>query len=183
MQAFQEEKLSENCLLTIFADEDPESPREWDNLGVMTCFHGRYNLGDETDLRSAMFNGWDELREHLEKEEGALHILPLFLMDHSGLTMSTGSFGCPWDSGQVGFIYTTAEKMKEMGTDEDNIEACLKAEVETYSQYLSGDVWGYVLYELKTCDLGHVHKEETDSCWGFYGVDAAVEAGKEARNG
>ncbi len=34
-------------------------------------------------------------------------ILPLFLYDHSGITMSTGPFSCPWDSGQVGWIYAS----------------------------------------------------------------------------
>ena len=29
-------------------------------------------------------------------------ILPLYLHDHSGLTMNTSGFHCPWDSGQVG---------------------------------------------------------------------------------
>ena len=32
-------------------------------------------------------------------------ILPLYLYDHSGLTMSTNDFGDRWDSGCVGFIY------------------------------------------------------------------------------
>jgi len=37
-------------------------------------------------------------------------ILPLFLYDHSGITMSTGPFSCPWDSGQVGWIYASKQK-------------------------------------------------------------------------
>ena len=31
----------------IHTDDDAESPREWDNLAKLFCFHGRYNLGDE----------------------------------------------------------------------------------------------------------------------------------------
>jgi len=37
-------------------------------------------------------------------------ILPLYLYDHSGITMSTGPFSCPWDSGQVGWIYAPKQK-------------------------------------------------------------------------
>jgi hypothetical protein len=37
----------ENYILEIFPDEPYESPREWDNLGTMICFHRRYNLGDK----------------------------------------------------------------------------------------------------------------------------------------
>ena len=38
--------------LKIVQDTDPESPRTWDNLGTMVCFHKRYELGDKTDYRT-----------------------------------------------------------------------------------------------------------------------------------
>ena len=31
----------------IFHDSAPQSPREWDNLGTMVCWHRKYCLGDE----------------------------------------------------------------------------------------------------------------------------------------
>lgn len=34
-------------VLKIYHDCDAESPREWDNLGTMVCFHRRYDLGDK----------------------------------------------------------------------------------------------------------------------------------------
>lgn len=37
--------------LTLHHDETPESPREWDNLGTITCWHRRYTLGDRHALR------------------------------------------------------------------------------------------------------------------------------------
>ena len=36
-------------------------------------------------------------------------MLPLYLYDHSGITMNTTGFSCPWDSGQVGWIYAFKE--------------------------------------------------------------------------
>jgi len=41
----------------IVADMNPESPREWDNVGTMVCSHRRYNLGDEHQLSSDDFAG------------------------------------------------------------------------------------------------------------------------------
>jgi len=35
--------------LEIEQDSSPESPRTWDNLGTMVCFHKRYDLGDDND--------------------------------------------------------------------------------------------------------------------------------------
>lgn len=97
-------------------------------------------------------------------------ILPLNLYDHSILHMSTSSFlgraqHAEWDSGQVGWIYATPEdieKEHDSLTPEsyERAESLLKSEVECYDCYLSGQCYGFRLYE---------NGEETDSCWGFLG--------------
>jgi hypothetical protein len=163
--------------IKVFIDDDPQSPRDWDNAGTMLCFHGRHNLGDKSDLISSDFSGWEELREYLAKEKDAVVILPLYLFDHSGLTMATTPFNCPWDSGQVGFIFITrakavaewgkklcTSKVKEMATK------CLEAEVETYDQYLRGEVYGYIIEDNEG---NHI-----DSCWGFYEKDYMISEAK-----
>ncbi len=106
-------------------------------------------------------------------------ILPLYLYDHSGITISTSSFNDPWDSGQVGWIYVLNDAIKKEFcvaeiTDEIRQKAIdiLKNEVETYDTYLRGDVYGYVLEEKIKCEhCGHVDTREIDSCWGFYGYN------------
>ena len=182
---------------------DHDSPRDWDNLGTMVCFHRRYNLGDVQESRhvgswladmlesldipncdqygnytdhwyyfindlannypEAKEKAWDILDKHI-------FMLPLYLDDHSGITINTTGFSCPWDSGQLGFIYVTkADVRKEWGKQriskklEQLIYKNLRAEVEVYDQYLTGDVWGYVIEDR--------HGEVLDSCWGFYGYD------------
>lgn len=157
--------------LKILHDEDPTSPREFDNLGIMVCFHGRYDLGDKHDLCQDDFEGWEHLCIYLQRQCGARYILPVYMLDHSGLALSTGPFSCGWDSGQVGFIYTTEEKMKEIGTPPEHVEECLKAEVELYGTYLNGECYGYVIEDQDG--------EEVGSCWGFYGHKDAEESGKE----
>lgn len=102
-------------------------------------------------------------------------ILPLNLYDHSGLRMSASSFigrahHAEWDSGQVGWIYATAEDIRsEYGNcsaeSVEKAKTLLKSEVETYDYYLSGQCYGFRLYE---------NGEETDSCWGFLGAFADV---------
>ena len=179
-------------IVTIVQDVNAESPRQDDNFGIMVCFHNRYNLGDEADahgLKHEWFDGWDEMEAHLRRPcdeddpegylgsgKGALVMLPLYLYDHSGITMNTTGFSCPWDSGQVGFIYATEETIKNIFSDKpptlEEIETHLKAEVEVYDQYLTGDVWGYIIED----ESG----EHLDSCWGFFGHAAAEQAAKEA---
>jgi hypothetical protein len=54
----------------------------------------------------------------------------------------------------------------------------LKGEVQTYDQYLTGDVYGYKVYKVTTCDHGHEHEEDLDSCWGFYGEEECISEAK-----
>ena len=42
------EKSVEEKRIRIKSDLNPESPREWYNIGTMVCWHSRYQLGDET---------------------------------------------------------------------------------------------------------------------------------------
>lgn len=150
----------------IFIDEDPVNPRkEFDNLGTMCCAHKRYNLGDEEAPRT--LGSWDGVRRHIESVHGPCIVLPLYLLDHSGLSISTTSeffracdpHGFDWS--QLGFIYVPLSKVrKDSGVKRiskrirKRITDILVSEVETYDQYLRGEVYGYVRGE--------------DSCWGFY---------------
>jgi hypothetical protein len=179
-----EEKRIGKYKVEVIQDESPSSPREDDNLGTMVCFHGRYDLGDKHNYKSGDYNGWDEMEKSIIKNENVGVILPLYLYDHSGITISTSPFSCNWDSGKIGFIFISKEKMlKEYGgkivtqTLKDKVEGYLKSEIEIYDQYLTGDVYGYRVSEVKTCSEGHEHEEELDSCWGYYGQENCMLEG------
>lgn len=167
--------------LQIVRSEVEDGPRGEGNLGTMVCAHRHYNLGDKAGLQAGIevvrehsnidfLDDYDlncaEVLELLTKTNQAI-ILPLYLFDHSGLTMSTSPFSCPWDSGQVGFIFASKKKVREYfnwtrlsKARITEVENSLKSEVKTYDQYLTGDVWGFRAIE---------DDEEVDSCWGFYG--------------
>lgn len=177
MEHTHEERIG-NYLIRIFPDDCGDSPRTWDNLGTMVCFHRRYDLGDKNDYCSGNYDGWEEMKEDIIKTENVHTILPLYLYDHSGITMSTSSFNDRWDSGQVGWIFVSKEKVEKERIDEKLVEKVLKGEVETYDQYIRGDVYGYKVYRVTTCDHDHEHEEELDSCWGFYGEEDCIEEAK-----
>lgn len=175
-----------NQVLTIYQDENIESCREWDNLGIMVCFHGRYSLGDKHDINHKDFDGWSQMKDYIIKEKKAVVIFSVYLYDHSGLRMKIGSFNgllpqghAEFDSGQVGFIYTTKERIKERFgikkvTDKSikKAEMVLRGEIETYDKELSGSVYGFNLEEIKVCEsCGETKMEFIDGCGGFYGYD------------
>lgn len=159
----------------VLYDRDPSSPREWDNAGHMVCWHRNYNLGDTHKFPDP--EDFDETAKDWEGDDRIAVILDLYLYDHSGITMSCSPFSCPWDSGQVGYIYLTrGDMMREWGykrltaARRTKLESYLKAEVETYDQYLTGDVYGHVV-------VGGPN--DGDSCWGYFGLKYAKEQAKE----
>ena len=161
--------------LEIWHDDSPESPRTWDNVGTMAIFHKCYRFGDEVLFSSDDFQGWDEMENYITDTLGAKVCLPIFMYDHSGVTIKTGPFSCGWDSGKVGFIYATEEKITETWGEctPATIQLAtqrLEGEVETMDQYLQGEVYGFKLIKPSLLDDPELDAEE-DSCWGFFGSD------------
>lgn len=193
-------KARENGMaLEVTQEIDPVDPREWDNLGEMVCWHPRYLLGDKQigkqhEVDEILLDILDEksgfseihrenisyyadssvlLRAVLKHTRTAL--LPLYLYDHSGISMSTGSRlfrmmdGAGWDWNMTGIIYATEKSIKkEFGVTEITEEVREKAkdqlreEVHTYDLYLRGEVYAFRLYNAET-------DEDIDSCGGFMG--------------
>lgn len=155
----------------IMRDEYPDSPRTWGPLGTMVCFHRRYQLGDDHTFSSPEdFDEWCKDRQ--------VERLPLYLLDHSGISISTRGFGDRWDSGQVGWVYVTHEKIiKDFNLNPwDAIEETiplalkvLKSEVEEYDKYLRGDVYEYIIEKIKSCPTcSNVTYETIEQVSGIY---------------
>lgn len=153
--------------LEIEQDQDVRSPRnpdEMTNFAVMFCAHRRYDLGDRQT---------QDVSEIEEFEASCDWHLPLYLYDHSGITISTEPFSCPWDSGRVGSIGITKAQLEATGlpVHRENALMVMRQEVEVYDQYLTGDVWQYTI----TDDDGEIK----DSLCGIYGHDYAEEEGRQ----
>ena len=155
-------------------DTDCENPRtSWDNVTTMVCFHKRYNLGDKHEYKSDNFNSWDELKTQIEEDHNVFMIKPLYLYDHSGITISTSDFNDRWDSGMIGFIFIEEKNwIKMMGEDmdrsEERLQRIIDSDVETFDSYLRGDVYRYEVWEVETCSLGHDHERFIEGCGGYY---------------
>lgn len=175
------EKIEGNLRLRIFQDEDACNPREDDNVGTFIMFHRRYNFGDKIceELADLEEVTPETVAEFCKRED--VVALPVFMIDHSGLSVSTRSFGCPWDSGQIGYIFVTHKKLKREQIDVERAEEILRGEIKTLDQYLTGDVYGYVVEKVeKCCECEKDKVEHVDSCWGFFGHKYAEEEGLAA---
>jgi len=174
--------------------------KDFDHAGTMVCWHKRYELGDEQpkETNSDWLQSFTEelpggdsvaywynraqdednpaysekMMDNAVERTLADHVimLPLYLYDHSGITMSTSRgypFNCPWDAGQVGWIYITKEdalktfNRKRVGKRlRLRIWDLLEAEVDEYDHYLTGAVYCF--------NLQDEDGEEIDGCGGFY---------------
>jgi hypothetical protein len=154
--------------LKVMHDESPESPREWDNLGTFVGWHSRYAIGDRQPSADPA-----DYTAALPKDE---IVLGVYMIEHGGVLYSTQPFGCPWDSGQVGYIHCSPSNPEAEGMTREAIVEALAAEVVTYSQWASGGVYGFILEEWLPAECGnesHGTWRSADSCWGFYGTDWA----------
>jgi hypothetical protein len=205
---YEREHLGEGVRVAIYPDEScgDDSPRQWSNVGQMVCEHSRYDLGDrkpeDSELEAVRRGGMALLARYLRRYGDAVGpVLPLGLLDHSGLHMWVGggshwTDSAGWDSGTVGFTYATRKQLAECGlpdpqhdgeTVDARIARALTQDVETYDQWLRGDVWGYVVEVRGDAgadeDADDADWDEVDACWGIYGSDEAMTEGREAAAG
>ena len=195
----QEYKLAGRRTLKIKVDEYQENPRKVaDQFGTFVGNHSRYDIFDEkasdgielalvvlTQLRSvdshrarkdALFLSRAIYDENVSSEaltdllNKVAIVLPVYMYDHSGVTIATTPFPCRWDSGQVGVIFVTkAKAMRALGESrvtkkfQARVEWYLNSEIELLDAYVTGEVFGFEIVD----ENGEVE----DSCWGFYGAN------------
>ena len=182
------------------------NPREGDlNLSTFFLYRPGYELGDE-QLRQGRFEdipcprcGEDPndrcrrcggvgtiaptLPEWLACQR-AISFTPLFILEHSGLTISSGATVLlsdrdvnasdtdprerfpgdaeAWDSSFSGFALVRPDDLQRTGCRREDIPAIVSAEVAEYALYLEGQVFWFV--------VGRDTPFE-DSCHGFLGMD------------
>lgn len=149
----QEIKLSKNRILKIIQDNDFNPRREQDNLGTIFSWHNRYNLADFPNSTLSK-SDYSSVKEAIDKNTSKEHviIIPLYIYDHSGITISTSPFDCPFDSGQFGFITVSKEKLrKEFGCKRitkktiNKAQEILNKEVIAFDYYLRGEQYSFAI--------------------------------------
>ena len=108
---------------------------------------------------------------------------PIWVYEHSGISIKVGDRTYPyndqWDSYYGGIAAITKAAVIENFQDTENWQRkaseCIQNVIETYDSYLTGDVWGYQLYELDMetykPDSSEPNWNETESVWGFIDCD------------
>jgi len=152
----------------IVKDETPMDTRSTEftdcNIGMLVIPRWQIN---ETNIHDECLNE-DTIAEYFGEDAV---VLPVYKFEHGEIALQCEPFACRWDSGQVGWIIADEEAIKRVGMvfpeDKDkrreDVERALRSEVESYSHYVNGDVFGYIIFDKDGNNI--------DSCWGFYGDD------------
>ena len=169
----------ESLTIKILAEDSPENPfTSWDCEPDIIGWHRRYDFNTRKEDKNKSPEQF--LKE--AKENGYI-VKPLFMYDHSGISFSTSSFSCQWDSGQYGFIFWTRDKIRQRQGEFKRISKAMReklnkqldSSVKLLNDYVSGNVYGY---QIEDEDGNHL-----ESCYGFYGdYDSEYGVLSEARS-
>ena len=175
--------------IEIHLDDDGESPREWDNLGTMACWHRRSSLGDvkETNryspiewmIHELIYNYENKIpypkdgycEDWLCEDDERVYkmwdkfyvMLPIHAYEHSGITISSSGRHAGWDSfdsGQLGFIYVSKEKcMKEW-----KVKRWTKKFEEKILSILEGEIKTYDQYLTGDVHGYMIYRPDDEDC-------------------
>jgi hypothetical protein len=159
-------------------DERADGPDERGDVNLfLVNYHRDFEVKRDAVIVEGDLANW--YRKDFEKYEGGklpqaeeYHIFPLSCLIHSGVWLSLHrSFACDsggWDTSHVGAVLVSRGEWP----DEGKAYEAAAGLVETWNQYLTGDVYGIVkeTYDKDKNQIDH------DSVWGFYGYKYALEA-------
>jgi len=157
---YVEEYVNGDYKLLIAHDEFAESPREYCNQFRFVA-SGKYSVYNDDSITPEELVKCNKHNDYL--------IFPVYCYEHGGVSFNLTGFHCPWDSGQIGFMYRSklgiyndydvkriSPKLKE------KLRKNAEAELQELEDYVMGNTFLYELYK---------DEEELDSCAGFLGYD------------
>jgi hypothetical protein len=180
-------------VLDIQDDEWLDSPREYGNFATLTLHHNRYSLANEEltngeTINSKDYDSWQDMLDYILKSEDIALIYPVYMQDHSSLSFNITPFRGMYeyfDSGQVGFIFASKDKLRKDYNCKnitkkilEKAKSILEVELETYQKYVNNEAYRFDLY-ANMGDYNHRNDfdstvEVIDSCGGFEDIDGIL---------
>ena len=179
--------------LVIKYDEDAESPRMNENIGLFFTKESRHKSpdGNTHALHQIMVETEDEAEDtasHIELMKAAAHIAfqqsapkdgnshdenlhiieihPVYRYEHGGVAYRRGTAG-GFDYSNCGFFFITAQSISGGTYTAEDIAKAIDAELAEYTSWANGEVYAFTLYDEKG--------EVEESCGNFYDIEGIRE--------
>lgn len=167
----------------LVRDDAPQSPDDFGDDGIFLVGYHRDFYTDHggkisRTLAQCIFKrGKDEAEDDTENAQArewmkSHHIFPLEAYIHSGVSLALSREGNSpdrqWDVSQLGLVFVSKKEWRTRKA----AEKAARAHIETWNQYLSGDVWGLVREDYRE-DKSQI---EHESVWGYVGFEYAKKA-------
>jgi len=144
--------------------DDPDNEEYWEEVSI---------------VKTSDFSSWDELEEAVKALYPECLLLSVYKYEHSGVCYNTTGFSCPWDSGQVGYIFVTKETIQEeWDGDREKAEKCLVGEIKEFSGWANGEIYCFYIYVRPESYVASDNEDDDDTDWelfdccgGYYDLD------------
>lgn len=185
LRTLTDDEIDDVCRKFVRNDRDGYTYYMDRYRGSNTCKSMRRSFVEDIVVDAA-YQGCDDCTGYLVDYVDAVWRL-VYVNDYDGSASCGDVNEIPENSRPDAIIYCDRETItKEWGNGDDcddKAARCLEAEVSTYSDWASGNVWGF---ELESTDEDDIHDvceccgwTHVDSCWGFigYATDDDLAAG------
>jgi len=181
-------KLINGQIIDIVQDQQAESPDTWGNEDIFLVYdHRQFNIEREGFEPRDIHQYFEDYHEQIENDTyDAYYCFIVCAYIHGGVLLSLNHNGDRWDTSTTGYILVQKEtnngdNKKPTIVTQDEAEKYAEGLIEIWNQYLSGNVYGFVLYDVESFTKTYVNKamdiesgeelSEVDSCWGYYAED------------
>jgi hypothetical protein len=161
----------------LVQDDDPAgSPDEDDDDSIfLVHYHRSFDVRNDKTITCDNLRRWYQGEKIAQEKE--YWIFPVSAYIHSGVRLKLGNMrdasggfdGAGWDTSHVGAVLASK---KEWRTRKAAEKSALQ-KIETWNQYLAGDIWGCV---IERYDKGKNVIGDYDAVWGYYGYKYALES-------
>lgn len=167
MEAIETKRIGK-YKIEVVQDENANSPDYWGNDDAFVVYdHRQFSVSRKGFVPRDIF---DHIQAGGKLYDG-YHVFVLYAYIHSGVVLSVGDHNFPdarWDVSSTGFVLV--KRQKGWSWRKAKALEVAKSITEEWNQYLSGDVYGYKIYDMTdVIEEDEDEGEMVESCWGFYG--------------
>jgi hypothetical protein len=172
----------ENYFLDIKQDDNAESPDSWGNTDMFLVYdHKQCTIERDGFAPRNIYEYLEQCKNSdtidLRNDDFDKYwIFTVYAYIHSGVSLSLSRGTDRFDTSSTGFILIEKEiggwsiGSKPYIVTEPEATKYAEGLIETWNQYLSGEVYSFTVVELNKCKCcGTIEEIEHGSCGGFYG--------------